>query len=287
MSGRIGFPLGHAALNAALSVAWCLTSSWAAFVVSSLATVIWLAVAVYQWRNSHGSNREAEAGSQDPDPGTFTVTWNTGGPISPSTGTFSASTPARPDLEVVESEVPILGQRAARLLFNGTSEHWGSLNGGIGPNADVTFGVNAKARCHRPHLTWGYTTSYSSGYREHAAPDVDCACGFYAVPCDIEPWAESGEYVTLLVELSGTVIEHEKGYRASHQRVMECRIPPCRFCGAVASVVDVRENVMASACCESHVPNGTDQVLVTVADLRSLLPVPVTAAGRPHGSEDQ
>ena len=58
-----------------------------------------------------------------------------------------------------------------------------------------------------------------------------------------------------------------------------------RLIGFIAAAV-VSSNVMASACCEAHTPNAPDQVLVTLDDLRNLLPVPVTAAGRPESDED-
>lgn len=258
----------------AVATVWLVAGAIAAAVVQSLVGALWLALAVHEWRKNHGSNREAEAGPQHSDPSPYTyVSWATGGSvttraITSTSGTRSDLTPAEPKLEVVESDQPILAQRAARLVFNGNSNHWASLH-----ITGVSFGVDAEARCDRQYF-------FSDRRSHRAAPDLDCACGFYAVPCDIEPWAEDGAYVTLLVELSGTIIEHEKGYRAGHQRVMECRIPPCRFCGAVAAVVDVRDNAMASACCEAHTPSAPDQVLVSLADLENLLPVPVTVAGR-------
>lgn len=262
-----------------VAAAWSFADVPAAAVLMSIGGAFWLALAAHEWRNTtYGSNRKAEASPQHPDPSPLTyVSWATGGSI-PSFSAHSLTAhsvassdlePAKPALEVVESDQPILAQRAARLIFHGNSHHWASLH-----ITGVTFGVDADARCDRQYLR------YSTRHSTHRAPDIDCMCGFYAVPCDIEPWAEDGAYVTLLVELSGTIIEHEKGYRAGHQRVMECRIPPCRFCGAVAAVVDVRDNAMASACCGAHIPTAPDQVLVTLADLENLLPVPVTVAGR-------
>jgi hypothetical protein len=267
------FHLVMVALSWAGAVAWLSAGHLVAAALMSIAGAIWTATALLHWRNTHGRDREAEAGTRDPDHSTFTFsfdtgnyTFNAGGPITPASLAPASLSAPEPDLEVVQGDVPILAQRAARLVFKGNSEHWASLHKG------GTFGVDADARCS---FVLG-----SSFDRRHDSPAVDCHCGFYAVPCDIEPWVESGAYVTLLVELSGTVIEHEKGYRAAHQRVMECRIPPCRFCGAVASVVDVRDNAMRSACCDAHTPETNDQVLITIEDLADLLPVPVTKMGR-------
>lgn len=58
----------------------------------------------------------------------------------------------------------------------------------------------------------------------HKAPRTQCSCGFYAVPSDELCYPTIGG-VRLLVELSGVVIEHEEGYRAQHQRILECQIP--------------------------------------------------------------
>lgn len=261
--------------NLGLTVVWLLRGSPLAAGISLTAGVICTTSALMQWRKNHGRNRKAEASPQDP----YTSARNravasltTGGPWHAHTFTWTApSERARPDLslEVVESDVPILAQRAARLVFNGDSKPWASLH------KDASFGVDAEAECVQGPYAFA-----RAGYSHiHEAPSTACQCGFYSVPCDIEPWAESGEYVTLIVELSGTIIEHEKGYRAGHQRVMECRLPSCRFCGDVAEIIDVRDNVMSSACCATHVPKADGQVLVTVDDLAKLLPVPVTTAG--------
>jgi len=286
MSRFGGFAIA-AVLSLVATVLWALSGSPLMVAVMSAGTVGWSIAAVYQWKEiHHGSNRKAEAGPPDPDPVTFA--WASGGPVASGTlhytfstgsGPSASLTPPEPKLEVVESDQPILAQRAARLIFHGNSHHWASLNQG------AEFGVDADARCNLREQYRSFGTYARNPYDHDGCPSVDCHCGFYAVPCDIEPWAEDGAYVTLLVELSGTIIEHEKGYRAGHQRVMECRIPPCRFCGAVAAVVDVRDNAMASACCEAHTPTAPDQVLVTLDDLRNLLPVPVTAAGRTEGDE--
>lgn len=207
--------------------------------------------------------------------------------------TWGAVTPAAaeaPEPEVVESDLPILATRVASLRFDGSPRHWGALNQG------TSFGVDADASCNVSDrwyavATWGSTAAVPRP-RRHEAPDLKCQCGFYAVPADVDPWADTHDYVTLLVELSGTVIEHEKGYRAQHQRVIECQLPACQFCGREAEVLDVREARMFTATCEAHVATvppehaGTGRVLLSVADVEALLPVPVTRLARCGGGVD-
>ena len=70
---------------------------------------------------------------------------------------------------------------------------------------------------------------------DHDAPDADCSCGFYAVADDTHLWrlgADEPELAVLDVELAGRVIEHDHGYRASHQRVTHVRFHGvCVRCG--------------------------------------------------------
>ena len=72
---------------------------------------------------------------------------------------------------------------------------------------------------------------------DHDAPDADCSCGFYAVADDTQLWrlgADEPELAVLDVELAGRVIEHDHGYRASHQRVdVRCASTACA-CGAAS-----------------------------------------------------
>ena len=61
---------------------------------------------------------------------------------------------------------------------------------------------------------------------DHDAPDSDCSCGFYAVADESQLWrlgADEPELAVLDVELAGRVIEHDHGFRASHQRVTHVR----------------------------------------------------------------
>jgi len=63
--------------------------------------------------------------------------------------------------------------------------------------------------------------------QQHAAPATDCRCGFHAVASRNELWRldATRETVVLDVELAGTVVEHEFGWRASRQAVLGLYLP--------------------------------------------------------------
>ena len=74
----------------------------------------------------------------------------------------------------------------------------------------------------------------------HDAPQADCSCGFYAVADEGQLWrlgADEPELAVVEVELSGRIIEHDHGYRASDQRVRAVRVHGvCVRCGQRAEV---------------------------------------------------
>jgi hypothetical protein len=88
----------------------------------------------------------------------------------------------------------------------------------------------------------------------HRAPDPKCTCGFYAVDNDDDLWRLGGgdpELVVLDVELSGHVIEHEHGYRASDQRVRGVALPRrCVRCGREADRLHKRTFGAVVPACE-------------------------------------
>lgn len=239
-----------------------------------------------------GSDRQAAEDSRDPgdrtSTGTATISLNT----DAIDRAFANLTSARlkkggvvpapttdVELERVESDMPILAHRIARLRFDGKPPF-------AAIHQTTRFGVDADAKCEGWFTTLRVTLSFGSAYPgegSHPAPKVDCSCGFYALPSDVEPWDEGCDFVTLMVELSGTVIEHEKGYRAQHQRVVECQVPACPFCGQHADVVLVGEDrQMTGTACAAHVPPVLQPGVVTVAVdcLTDLLKVPVTRLGK-------
>ena len=82
---------------------------------------------------------------------------------------------------------------------------------------------------------YGALAQATCALSDHEAPDADCSCGFYAVADDTQLWrlgADEPELGVVDVELSGRVIEHDHGYRASHQRVTHVQFHGvCVRCG--------------------------------------------------------
>lgn len=112
----------------------------------------------------------------------------------------------------------------------------------------------------------------------HAAPDAQCTCGFYAVDNDDDLWRLGGgdpELIVLDVELSGRVIEHEHGYRASDQRVRAVSIPRrCVRCGREAELLHKRMFGAVVPACPRCARNP-----LTLADASAALGVPVGVEG--------
>jgi hypothetical protein len=93
------------------------------------------------------------------------------------------------------------------------------------------------------------------------SPSLNCRCGFYAVTSDDDCLIPENCGVTLLVELSGIVIEYDKGYRAQHQRILECHIGNCGLCHrptksviffAHAEPFDFRSFLSVNYRCDRH-----------------------------------
>src|SRR5690606_19880757 len=70
-------------------------------------------------------------------------------------------------------------------------------------------------------------------------PHPNCTCGFYALPSKRDlmmTYTAMGNAIAL-VQLSGTVIEHEKGYRAERQTILQITDVTCGYsvgCGRPA-----------------------------------------------------
>jgi hypothetical protein len=78
----------------------------------------------------------------------------------------------------------------------------------------------------------------------HTAPEVSCTCGFYAyrdrrdaetLLATCPPVGRHFGTVVLDVDLAGTIIEYDQGFRSSHQRVLGVQVPawclPCASAG--------------------------------------------------------
>ena len=240
-------------------------------------------------RRLNGPDRQAPTSSPDPQAsqGAGYLAAYAGAVVSASTFT----TPEGPGvtLERVDSDQPILAHRAAHLHIGRGGLKFRSLN------INDSFGVDATATCRAGDIYGGYS-SYGT-FTEHKKPHglvpaPGCQCGWYAVPADVDAW--HGTYtVDLLVELSGTVIEHEQGYRAEHQRVLECRLPRCPYCRQPTEVVLFADGSVEGMGCLRHFGDYPDQVtrteyhgstarqkihhvlVVSRADVEAACPVPV------------
>lgn len=75
----------------------------------------------------------------------------------------------------------------------------------------------------------------------HESPQLDCTCGFHAfwdVAQAHRAWRAHRNTALLLVEGYGTVIEHEDGWRAQRQEVLQVVLPPrCSWCRRAADGV--------------------------------------------------
>lgn len=134
---------------------------------------------------------------------------------------------------------PIMGWKAAALVDVP----------GVGPrfqpiSASGTYGTVEVAECRPVHgVTPGYTMwdqlralpvgLLAGPVPTHDVPDPDCACGFYARKERADLALSGGRrgQVRLRVALTGTVIAHERGYRAQRQQVVGVEIPKVCGCG--------------------------------------------------------
>lgn len=142
-------------------------------------------------------------------------------------GTISSALP------VIETDEPLRGYKyadvrgadAPRIFPSG--KYWNRTY----EHRDTTAAV-----CHR---------------KGHAAPSLDCECGFHAVPqlTALPGITEHhGRSVVLEVELGGTVVEHERGLRGEYQTVLGMYFPAtCEKCARPATHLR-RGRVWSSVC---------------------------------------
>lgn len=148
-------------------------------------------------------------------------------------------------LEVVQENMPILAYRIAYLEVRCDYESppkstyrltsWIYREHVLKPVED--------ARCAR------------SKERGHVTPpDPACRCGFYGVPYHaldvLDRFRSYGQRVRLQVEFSGRVIEHERGYRAERQRILQVDRPTCGACGRkpATHVARTRDRIVRLHC---------------------------------------
>lgn len=133
-----------------------------------------------------------------------------------------------------------VGYKVARLIAEPTA----AAGAFLGLTVGGVYGSEAHARCEV--LDGGLPPPRSWGRRvvppPHTAPDLGCSCGFYAFKelgtatellSTRPPVGRLFGTALLAVDLAGTVIEFDRGYRASHQRVLGAELPPwCLPCAA-------------------------------------------------------
>jgi hypothetical protein len=101
---------------------------------------------------------------------------------------------------------PLLGRKAALIVLN----HARSQAHFLGLSVNVPYGSDDSARCLEGRCPV---------LGEHEVPHPDGSCGFHATTEDPLQWFMP-EVALLHVEFFGRVIRHERGVRASHQRVL-------------------------------------------------------------------
>jgi hypothetical protein len=243
----------------------------------------------YAKETRHGSNRRTQADHPDPQAlgeaditlgpvlagGTF-ASYRTG----TSTGITTAELNAAPTsaIDTVQEDMPILAHRAARLQPGRGGMTFASINKSQF-HGYITFGVDADATCHcraeYPSSMSGWMLSGHPYPANHKiVPDLHGDCGWYAVPSDMDAW-HAPNTVDLLVELSGRVIEHEQGYRAEHQRVIEIRLPGCWLCGQPTTHALFDQDECKRFACEYHL--APDLIPVCAGDIQRLFGIPVVA----------
>ena len=114
----------------------------------------------------------------------------------------------------------------------------------------------------------------------HAAPSLECSCGFHAVT-DLHTLPEVTEHhehmVVLEVELGGTVIEHEHGIRGEQQTVLAMRFPEsCTRCHRPATHLQPGRvwRSVCSDCSRRRSLNRADATAVFGVDVSFTAPTP-------------
>lgn len=127
------------------------------------------------------------------------------------------------------------GYKVARLVVDPASDTGAFLGATFGGlySHDSTAVCEVLEGTLPPPRRWGRR----SLPRPHEAPEIACSCGFYVLRDRRDatellsgrpPISRLFGVVLLEVDLSGTVIEFDHGFRASHQRVLGVQVP--RWC---------------------------------------------------------
>ena len=249
-SGRVGFVIG--------------ASLWAiAVVLCHLIT-----------KGRTRGHRRTDGDRDDPGTGVTAYIATEGGTVN-LTGSVSSFTlhTTSPGVDKAvplrDAEEPIRAWKRANLVIERGLVRFGAMG------VDERYSVDGHAHCSSQYrlssLWWG-----EARVPHGATPSLSCRCGFYA-------WTERDDafkvYPTaalLEVDLFGTVIVHERGYRASRQRVLAVWLPKTcasSLCAADATeVAEVDKQVLGF--CSQHaslVPETALSARGTTSDLAALI----------------
>lgn len=197
---------------------------------------------IEEW--DYGTNRTSSSDHVCASPGGTTLTC----PACKAARAGASKGAREGGLPVDFDDTPVLGHRAARLYVGGAQgdKPFGSVNESFG-----RFGVDEIAVCQKDYPSLrqiGHLHTKDEG----PSPHWDDECGFYAKPPDVKPSYSGEDYVTLQVEMSGKIIMHGHGYRAQHQRVLECQLPRCFMCSRKAAQLQVKDGQMQRTACTMH-----------------------------------
>lgn len=190
------------------------------------------------------------------------------------------------DYRGVEMELTITPIVAWRRWVVSQRRHWEGEAGEVlrGAWGRAWIDTTLTARCLRPpvrqEMMMGrFLDNLESGRHSTSSPEPDCACGIYAVKIDAltptrNPRLQRRPTVGGFVELSGRVIEGNRGYRAGEAKIigpLELHVPcggetttTTGSCPNPATVILNRDGDRVGVCHE-HVRtvSGVDNVALT------------------------
>lgn len=153
------------------------------------------------------------------------------------------------------------------------------------------LGTPHRARVHPAGRYWRvavdhqHTDTARCARRRHEAPAFSCTCGFHGVAgmgVLARTMCVHADMAVLDVDLSGRVVEHDLGWRASRQRVLGARFHDrCLHCDAPAAVIAAhgRWHPLCRSCGERARRRG--RTVLTPADAASALGLEVRFAALP------
>lgn len=260
---------------------WVLTGFPISWFVAAPAGIGWVIVQRKERKNGRSRKTDSDSGSAgaSDDPGlagggTYHTHYAHVSLPKPFTFSGSFTTGAAPgveetpDLEVVEGDSSIRAWKRARVLWNSGRPSF------QGVGAHYGYGVDDEAKCRADR--YGLRVQFlgqtiGEEYPlAHAAPRLDCGCGFWAYRSADAP-VEYPNAAYLDVELYGRIIEFEKGYRAQHQRVMRVTFDNwCYDCGQPAKGlrVDNEAGALCPTCADGGCPPHS---VITLPVLRERL----------------